>query len=362
MLFEQKRNVQYLFVKIRFSFIKENAMIKKSVTMSDIAKALGVSTVTVSKALGDKDGVGSELRERIKQKAGEMGYQFSGTSKSVKENLTYSISVIVAKHFIQDASAFYWVVYRYIVELLQKQNYYGILDVVSEEDETTCEIPKTVSEKKVDGVVVLGQISNAYVNALMSFDMPAVFLDFYSSRNDIDTVIADNFFGSYLMTDYLISLGHRKIGFIGSIGSTSSIQDRYLGYYKAHIENRIRLNQSWVIEDRRADGTSFSEFTLPQELPTAFVCNCDEAAYILINQLRSRGLRIPDDISVVGYDNHIYSTISNPRITTIDVNSYEMSHHAVDVLIKKVQDKSYHCGRVLVTGNLIERDSVKRLK
>ena len=111
---------------------KENDMIKKSVTMSDIAKAVGVSTVTVSKALGDKDGVGSELREKIKQKAGEMGYQFSGTSKSVKENLTYSISVIVAKHFIQDASAFYWVVYRYIVELLQKQNYYGILDVVSD--------------------------------------------------------------------------------------------------------------------------------------------------------------------------------------------------------------------------------------
>ena len=82
-------------------------MIKKSVTMSDIAKEIGVSTVTVSKALGDKDGVGSELRERIKKKAEEMGYQFSGSSKAAKELLNYSISVIVAKHFISDASAFY---------------------------------------------------------------------------------------------------------------------------------------------------------------------------------------------------------------------------------------------------------------
>ena len=337
-------------------------MIKKSVTMSDIAKAVGVSTVTVSKALGDKEGVGSELREKIKKKADEMGYQFSGASKLVKENLTYSISVIVARHFISDASAFYWVVYRYIVELLQKQNYYGILDVVSEDDEATCEMPKSVYDKKVDGVIVLGQFSNSYVNALMSLGVPTVFLDFYSSRNDIDTVIADNFFGSYIITNHLISLGHRKIGFIGSVGSTSSIQDRYLGYYKAHIENRIRLNQAWVIEDRRSDGTGYSEYALPNELPTAFVCNCDEAAYILINQLRSRGLRIPDDISVVGYDNHIYSTISNPRITTIDVNSYDMSNHAVDMLIKKIQDRNYRCGRVLVTGDLIERDSVKRLK
>ncbi|MBR5088416.1 MAG: LacI family DNA-binding transcriptional regulator [Ruminiclostridium sp.] len=337
-------------------------MIKKTVTMSDIAKEIGVSTVTVSKALGDKDGVGNELRERIKQKAEEMGYQFSGASKSPKENLTYSISVIVARHFISDASAFYWVVYRYIVELLQKQSYYGILDVVSEDDETTCEMPKSVSDRKVDGVIVLGQFSNSYVNALMSLGVPTVFLDFYSSRNDIDTVIADNFFGSYIITNHLISLGHRKIGFIGSIASTSSIQDRYLGYYKAHIENRIRLNQNWVIEDRKSDGVGFREYALPNELPTAFVCNCDEAAYILINQLRSRGLRIPEDISVVGYDNHIYSTISNPRITTIDVNSYEMSNHAVDMIIRKIQDKNYRCGRVLVTGNLIERDSVKKLR
>ena len=128
-------------------------MIKKSVTMSDIAKELGVSTVTVSKALGDKDGVGSELRERIKQKAAEMGYRMSGSGKPVKDDLTYSISVVVAEHFIHDASAYYWVVYRYIVELLQKQSYYGILDVISEEDEETCQMPKSISDKKADGII-----------------------------------------------------------------------------------------------------------------------------------------------------------------------------------------------------------------
>lgn len=337
-------------------------MIKKSVTMSDIAKEIGVSTVTVSKALGDKDGVGSELRERIKQKATEMGYRFTGSAKNVKDALTYSISVVVAKHFIHDASAFYWVVYRYIVELLQKQNYYGILDVVSESDEETCEMPKSISDKKVDGIIVLGQFSNKYVNALLTLGVPTVFLDFYSARSDVETVIADNFFGAYTLTNYLIGLGHRRIGFIGSIASTSSIQDRYLGYYKAHIENRIRLNQSWIIEDRRADGTAYTEFALPNELPTAFVCNCDEAAYTLLNQLKSKGIRVPEDISVVGYDNHIYSTISNPRITTIDVNSYEMSDNAVNIIIRKIRDSSYKCGRVLVTGKLVERDSVKRLK
>ncbi len=330
--------------------------------MSDIAKEIGVSTVTVSKALGDKDGVGSELREQIKRKAEEMGYRFSGSSKSIKDDLTYSISIVVAKHFIHDASAFYWVMYRYIVELLQKQEYYGILEVISDDDESTCEMPKSVSDRKADGIIVLGQFSNPYVNALLSLNVPTVFLDFYSARCDVETVIADNFFGSYTITNYLINLGHRRIGFIGSVNSTSSIQDRYLGFYKAHLENRIRINSSWIIEDRRSDGIAFTEYNLPSELPTAFVCNCDEAAYTLVNQLRSKGIRVPDDISVVGYDNHIYSTISTPRITTIDANSYEMSSHAVDIIIKKIHDNTYKCGRVLITGKLVERDSVRRLK
>ena len=234
--------------------------------------------------------------------------------------------------------------------------------MITEGDEETCEMPKSVSDKKADGIIVLGQFSNAYVNALLSLGVPTVFLDFYSARSDVETVIADNFFGSYTITNYLIEMGHRRIGFLGTINSTSSIQDRFLGFYKAHLENHIRINQSWLIDDRKVDGVGFSEYNLPAELPTAFVCNCDETAYTLVNQLRNRGLRIPEDISVVGYDNHIYSTISNPRITTIDVNSYEMSSHAVEIIIRKIRDNSYKCGRVLITGNLVERDSVRRLK
>ncbi len=337
-------------------------MTKKTVTMSDIAKQMGVSTVTVSKALGDRDGVSGELRERIKQKADEMGYRFSGCAKSAKSSLTYSIGIVVAKRFIHDASAFYWVVYRYIVELLQKQNYYGILEVVADSGEQACEMPNSVLDKKVDGIIVLGQFSESYADALLASGIPAVFLDFYSSRSNADTVLADNFFGAYTITNYLIQKGHRRIGFVGTIGATSSIQDRFLGYCKSHIENRLRVNPNLILGDRSENGTAFAEIPLPAELPTAFFCNCDETAYQLINQLKAKGYSIPGDISIVGYDNHIFSTISNPRITTVDVNSYRMSHEAVEILIRKIRDESYRCGRVLVTGKLIERDSVKGIE
>ncbi len=337
-------------------------MVKKSVTMSDIAKVMNVSTVTVSKALGDRDGVSEELRERIKQKAPEMGYRMHTGGRGLHDGLSYNIGIIVAKHFISDASSFYWIVYRYIVELLQKQNYYGMLEVVNDNKSEASEIPNSVLDKKVDGLIVLGQFNDSYIDRLMSYNIPTVFLDFYGSREDAETVLSDNFYGSYMLTSHLVANGHRKIGFLGSISSTSSIQDRYLGYYKTLLENRIPLRQDWIISDRSNESDIFPEFTLPADMPTAFVCNCDEAAYKLVNQLKALGIRVPEDVSVVGYDNHIYSTICSPRLTTIDVNSRVMSAEAVDIILHKIRDGSYKKGRTLVTGKLVRRESVKNLR
>lgn len=329
--------------------------------MSDIADVMKVSTVTVSKALGDRDGVSADLREKIKLKATEMGYRYRTNAHETQDGMTYNIGIIVARHFISDASSFYWIIYRHIVELLQAQNYYGMLEVINDEENAAGEIPNSIRDKKVDGLIVLGQFPDVYVDRLMSYYIPTVFLDFYSSREGADTVLTDSFYGSYMLTSHLIANGHRRIGFLGSISSTSSITDRYLGYYKALLENRIPLRQDWIISDRFNESDIYPSFTLPQDMPTAFVCNCDETAYRLVNQLRSIGLKVPDDVSVVGYDNHIYSTISMPRITTIDVNSRRMSSEAVEIVLHKIRDAGYKRGRTLVTGEIVKRESVKNL-
>ncbi|MBS7370524.1 MAG: LacI family DNA-binding transcriptional regulator [Oscillospiraceae bacterium] len=335
-------------------------MIKKNVTMNDIAKVMNVSTVTVSKALGDREGVSEELRERIKQKATEMGYRLHASGHGAKDGLTYNIGIIVARHFISDASAFYWIVYRYIVELLQKHNYYGMLEVI-DDNENPALIPNSVLDKKVDGIIVLGQFADSYIDKLMSYYLPTVFLDFYGTREDAETVLSDSFYGAYMLTSHVIANGHRRIGFVGSISSTSSISDRYLGYYKALLENRIPLRQDWIISDRSNESDIYPTFNLPMEMPTAFVCNCDETAYKLVNQLKLLGYNVPDDISVVGYDNHIYSTICTPRLTTVDVNSKVMSAEAVEIILHKIRDGNYKRGRTLVTGTLVRRESVKNL-
>lgn len=333
-------------------------MIKKNVTMSDIAKAMNISTVSVSKALGDREGVSDALRERIKQKAAEMGYRHhSGARDTAAGGFSYNIGIIADKNFISEPSAIYRILYKQLVELLQKQNYYGMLEIV---DDGACEIPPSVRDKKVDGIILLGQFSEEYIERLMSFYIPTVFLDFHGDRVDADVVLSDSFYGMYRLTSHLIANGHRKIGFVGNVNNTA-IQDRYLGFYKALLENHLTLRLEWVIPDRADGGGLYSSYELPAQLPTAFVCNSDETAYKLVGQLTGRGFKVPEDISVIGYENSTYSTMCTPHITTMDMNTFEMASEAVEIILQKVRDRSYRCGRRLIEGKPVYRDSVKNL-
>lgn len=329
----------------------------KNVTMKDIADRLNISTVTVSKALSDKDGVGSELRDRIKNIAEEMGYRYS-TAKGMKEGRSYNIGVLIADRFIRDdGDAFYLKMYQCVVKALSRVNYYGILEIVASDSEKKLVIPNIVSDNKVDGIIVLGQMSIEYVNLIKNTAMPVVLLDFYDELLDVDSIISDSFYGSYKVTNYLLSQGHTNIGFVGKVFSTSSILDRYLGYYKALISNGLEVRADWIIEDRGEDG-EYIDFDLPKQMPTAFVCNNDGVAYLFINKLKKLGYKVPKDISVVGFDNDIFANISVPKLTTVEVDIISMSETAVDAMIRKISGDKYAIGRKVISGKLIIRDSV----
>lgn len=336
---------------------------KRNVTMKDIAEKLGVSSVTVSKALNDKDGVSDELRERIKLVAKNMGYRINAAAKSMRDGLSYNIGVIIPERFAGLSQSFYLQMYQHISKTLESYNYSGIMHLLTNEDEKESRLPKLYYEKKVDGFIILGQTNKNYLKKIKSIDMPIVFLDFYDEYDDVDSVITDNFFGAYELTNYLIRKGHQEIGFIGNLysTSTSSIQDRFLGYYKSLLEHNIVLNNDFVIDDRDAEGT-YIDIDLPEQIPTAFVCNCDQVAHNLINELKESGYSVPEDCSVVGFDNDIYATITEPQLTTVEVDIEEMANTAVRFIVEKVRDNNISYGRVSVKGRIVYRDSVKELK
>ncbi|HHU70990.1 MAG TPA: LacI family transcriptional regulator [Clostridiales bacterium] len=332
-----------------------------NVRMKDIASALNISTVTVSKALSDKEGVSIELREKIKETAEAMGYRYNRLAKGMKEGKSYNIGVLIAERYtINDGDAFYLKIYQNIVKILSNRNYYGIMELVTAEDENNGTIPNVILDNKVDGIIVLGQMKSKYLENIYKTKVPLVFLDFYEEMMDVDSIISDSFYGAFTITNYLINKGHKDIGFVGNIYVTNSILDRYLGYQKALIINKIPLRDQWIISDRGEDG-KYIDLVLPKGMPTAFVCNCDSVAYILINKLKKEGYKVPKDISVVGYDNDIFATLSTPKLTTIEVDTQTMAETAIASLMQKVQGEHRYLGRKVIGGNLIVRESVKEI-
>ena len=140
-----------------------------------------------------------------------------------------------------------------------------------------------------------------------------------------DAIVSDGYYGMYTLTNYLLERGHRDICFVGTVKATSSICDRFFGYARAMYEQGIVVTQDNIINDR-ATGMSEISIELPEHIATAYACNCDSTAYQLINVLKDKGYQIPEDVSVVGFDNYLVSEIASPKITTyeVDINATVM--------------------------------------
>lgn len=334
----------------------------KAVKLADIAERVGVSIVTVSKALAGKTGVSEEVREKIKEVAEELGYRPASIAKFNRIGATGNIGVLIPKRFLSQNS-FYWELYQRIVGSLTSRGYYAILELLEPETEEKLEMPKMILDKKVDGIIALGQTEDPYIHMLaQSHNVPVMFLDFYNAGMEIDTVISDSFYGMYMLTNHLISMGHRNIGFVGTVLATSSITDRYFGYCKAMRENHLEVYPAWCLNDREIGGKPEDTFVnLPERLPTAFACNCDMIAYMMVGKLQERGLRVPEDISVVGYDNYSHMDPTGIPMTTYDVGMKKMAETCVDTLMKKIFAEPYYRGVQIVTGHMVVKDSVRKI-
>lgn len=334
----------------------------KAVKLEDIAKRVGVSNVTVSKALSDKSGVSEELRKRIKEIAAEMGYIPISSQKAKERRGTGNIGIMVSERFVGHNTSFYWTIYQNLVTILQAKGYYAILEIIEGEAEQQCFLPKVLQDEKVDGIIVIGQVNHRYSEFIWkNKQVPVMFLDFYDTHMEYDTVISDGFYGMYVLTDYLIKLGHREIGFVGTPLATSSITDRYFGYQKALLENGIEVHKEWIIQDRNLDNVT-QKIELPEKLPTAFACNNDFIADVMVKLLKDRGLKVPEDASVVGFDNYLYTNITNANITTYDVDRYKMAEISAKTLLRKINRKDYVKGVQIVTGHMVVKATTGKRK
>lgn len=336
----------------------------KSVRLKDIADKIGVSTVTVSKALSGQKGMSDEMRERIHSLANEMGYVPSVSRKAEAAAKSYTLGVLIAEQFMSEYSTFYNRMHQQVSQIAMDKGCFTMLEVVTEDNEKNNVIPRLITDGKVEGIVVIGRLSESYLrNIKVQTGTPMVYLDFCNHSGNEDAVVSDSYNGAYYMTNYLFRMGHRKIAFVGTVLASGAITDRYFGYCKSLLEHKHPFREDWIIPDRDVktgimDGNKY--FKLPEDMPTAFVCNSDLTASVLIKKLNEKGYKVPDDISVVGYDNYLFPGLCDIKLTTYGVDTYEMGRNAILNLIRKISGERYRQGIMILEGHLIEGESVRR--
>ena len=328
----------------------------KKVRMADIADKQGISVVSVSQGLSGTPGVSPEMREKIIATAKELGYTVE-TVQSASEPVSGNIGILVSQRFAGD-NAFYPNLYCQVLVMCNQAGYSGILEIVPLEAEYSQTLPNIVQGKKVDGIIFLGELDRMYLRKVIATGLPYIMMDFYDDAISCDCVISDNTSGGFQITNHLIQTGRRDICFVGSIRATSSIMDRYLGYTKALLRAGIPIRPEYQVEDRDEDGV-FIPLKLPQPMPQAFVCNCDEIAYNLVELLKRQGYRVPEDVAVAGYDDFRFAQLGIPNLTSYRVNVEDMSRIAVDRIIQKIEGAAATACSFITRGKLVIRDSTK---
>jgi len=330
----------------------------KKPTMRDIARAVGTSVVTVSKAMAGKPGMSDRLRGKILKKAEEMGYAYPGGDKTVpRQHL--DIGILIPDRYF-DAESFYAVMYKRLIKKLSDLGHFGLLEILSPQDEEALVIPNLIRSGRADGMILLGEPGKAYYRMIAQTGTPMVFLDFYDEHGSADAVVGDNTYGCYRLTSHLIRIGHRDIGFVGTVGATSSIMDRYLGYYRAMLTHTLPVREEWVVQDRDAEGEMIP-LRLPEKLPTAFVCNCDVVALSLIRALGERGVRVPEDVSVTGFDDFVTGQEQSIELSTFRVDTEGMIELAVKAIAGRCSGVKEPFGRTVVSGQPVYRNSERPL-
>lgn len=330
-----------------------------TVKLKDIAEKLGVSVVTVSNALTGKKGVSDSVREEVMNTAREMGYDVSRYEK--KENSGIKLGVIVSEKYLSVGASFYWAMYQQVVYAASKKQMFTMFEILEKNVKERKELPKVLTEGDIDGLLVIGWVEQKYIRRILeATKVPVVLLDFYSPALECDAVMSSNYIGMYSMTRYLLERGHRDIAFVGSRAANGNICDRYYGFRKGMEEWGLPVREDWIIEDRDVESGDI-HIELPVNMPTAFVCNSDFTAGHLYDILKAQGYRVPDDVSIVAYDNYLYGHPFANEITTYNVDMEKMAKNAVRILLKKIKKRSHHQGVRYIDSEIIERNSVKSL-
>lgn len=333
----------------------------KRPTIKDVARQSGYSLSTVSLAINQRGYVSPETRSKILKVVQELSYHATRSARGLASKTSGNIGFILTEDHFSAAEPFYTKVFLGTEFEARRHNYYILLTTVPDQY-VPGETPRFLLERNVDGVIVAGKINPKLVEHIESFGIPVVLVDYEVKRKRFSAVLIDNKEGIRAGMQHLLGLGHRAIAFIGGDIEHPSIAERYQGYCETLDEHGIPLRSELVsvdgIEPRVATGAAATEKVLASGVrPTAVVAANDAMAIGCLQSLKQAGIRVPDDIAVMGFDDIDTCVITEPRLTSVRVFKEEMGKLAVQRIVEMISSKTQTVVTTHVPVELMIRES-----
>ncbi|GLR04826.1 LacI family transcriptional regulator [Vibrio hyugaensis] len=332
-------------------------------TMKDIAKLAGVSTSTVSHVINKTRFVSEEISERVNNAAKELNYYApSALARSLKVNRTKTIGMLVTT----STNPFFGEVVKGVERSCYHKGYSLILCNTEGDNERMRESINTLLQKRVDGLILMcSSLEGERIDVFERYpDIPVVVMDWGPMLFTSDKIQDNSLRGGYLAAKYLIDCGHQEIGCITGPLIKHQAQMRYEGYKRAMIEADLEFNANWIVEsDFECEGgyQAFKKMAARGILPSSIFVSNDMMAMGVINAANELGIQIPEQLSIIGYDDIHIAKFMSPSLTTIHQPKYRLGQAAVETLLRKLNDKSDESQVVQLEPTLVERKSVKYL-
>lgn len=332
-----------------------------AVTIKDIATALRISPSTVSRALNDHPNISEETKKTVSAKAKEMKYQTNFIAAGLRTKKSNSIGILVP-HI---TSSFFAMAIDGIQKIVSDNGYFTIICQSNENFQTEVDQIRSLLSCKVEGVILsLSSDTKNYehLEMLEAYDTPFVFFDRIAPGFDMPTVEANDFAGGFQAVEHLIKRGRKRIAHLGGPGLLGISKSRYEGYMEALKTYDYEINEDFVAFTKPEDdhGPMIEKmFADPKKGPDALFTFSDELAVEAILKLKSMGLNVPRDVSVVGFGNSNLCEIVEPHLTSVTHEPIEMGEAAADLLFKVIQNKHIppHLKKRKFDSRVIIRDS-----
>lgn len=328
-------------------------------TLKDVAKLAGVSTATVSHVINGTRFVSEELQQKVNNAMAELDYRPNMMARALKMGFQKTIGIIVP----DCTNPFFAEISRSIDRYCFSKGYNIILCNTDNNLEQQSSYTNMLISKHIDGVIFISSDNtDEDINKFLKNSIPVVIADRIGKNNNVDSIIVNNEKGGYQATKYLINHGFTKIGCISGPSFISSSSQRVLGYKRALKEANIEIRDDFIsVGDFHFAGgiAAVDNFLkLDDKIEAVFATN-DMMALGFINALKNVGLNVPNDISVVGYDNIQLAQFMTPKLTTVSQPLEDVAKTATDLLLDKIKNRKTYNSSKLITldPQLIERES-----